>query len=69
MVSLILTKSRAALFVMTTLSWPWKAVGLLAVLPTSVADRLYELIARNRYRVFGRQEQCLHAASDAAKVP
>ena len=29
------------------------------VLPGAVLDRAYDVIARNRYRVFGRFEQCL----------
>ena len=54
-----LTKSRAALFVSRTLGWPWRAATLLGVLPTPLLDRLYDVVARNRYRVFGRREQCL----------
>jgi predicted DCC family thiol-disulfide oxidoreductase YuxK len=54
-----LTKGRASLFVMTALGWPWSAARLLGVLPDAVLDRLYDLVARNRYRVFGRSEQCL----------
>jgi predicted DCC family thiol-disulfide oxidoreductase YuxK len=52
-------KGRAAMFVLSTLGWPWKAAGLLGLLPTAFLDRLYDLVARNRYRVFGRNEQCL----------
>jgi predicted DCC family thiol-disulfide oxidoreductase YuxK len=53
-----LDKSRAALFVVTALGWPWKAAAVLGFLPTSLTDRLYDAVARNRYRLFGRQEQC-----------
>jgi predicted DCC family thiol-disulfide oxidoreductase YuxK len=54
-----LTKGRAALFVITALGWPWKAAGLLKVLPARVLDGVYDLIARHRYRIFGRYETCL----------
>ena len=54
-----LTKGRAALFVMTALGWPWKAAGLLSVLPDRVLDGTYDLVARNRYRIFGRYDRCL----------
>ena len=54
-----LTKGRAALFVITALGWPWKAAGLLKVLPARVLDGIYDLIARHRYRIFGRYETCL----------
>jgi predicted DCC family thiol-disulfide oxidoreductase YuxK len=53
----LLTRGRAALFVMTALGWPWSAGGLLRVLPTALLDSLYDVVARNRYRIFGR-ERC-----------
>jgi predicted DCC family thiol-disulfide oxidoreductase YuxK len=54
-----LTRSRAALFVCRSLGWPWKAATLFGVFPTALLDRVYDFVARNRYRVFGRREQCL----------
>lgn len=54
-----LIRSRAALFVVGAIGWPWKALTLFGVLPTVLLDRLYDVVARNRYRVFGRREQCL----------
>jgi predicted DCC family thiol-disulfide oxidoreductase YuxK len=54
-----LTRSRAALFVAGALGWPWKGATLFGVLPTPLLDRAYDFVARNRYRVFGRREQCL----------
>jgi predicted DCC family thiol-disulfide oxidoreductase YuxK len=53
------TKSGAALFVAHSLGWPWKAAGFFGLLPTAVLDRIYDLVARNRYAVFGRHEHCL----------
>lgn len=37
----------------------WPAVALLAYLPGSIADGVYDCIARNRYRLFGRTESCM----------
>jgi predicted DCC family thiol-disulfide oxidoreductase YuxK len=37
-----------------TLGWPWRGLAVLGWLPRSIADRVYDWIARNRYR-FGRQ--------------
>jgi predicted DCC family thiol-disulfide oxidoreductase YuxK len=54
-----LARSKAALFVAGQLGWPWKAAVMARVLPGAVLDRAYDVIARNRYRVFGRFEQCL----------
>jgi len=53
------SRSRAALFVAGELGWPWKMAALMRVLPTSILDHVYNVVARNRYRVFGRNEQCL----------
>jgi predicted DCC family thiol-disulfide oxidoreductase YuxK len=52
-------KSRAAIFVARELGWPWKALCAAGLLPTMALDSIYDLVARNRYRVFGRSETCL----------
>jgi predicted DCC family thiol-disulfide oxidoreductase YuxK len=54
-----LARSEAALFVAGQLGWPWKAAVIARLLPGAVLDRAYDVIARKRYRVFGRFEQCL----------
>jgi predicted DCC family thiol-disulfide oxidoreductase YuxK len=54
----LLSKAGAALFVMTTLGAPWRWLGLFGVFPTALLDRVYDLIARHRYRLFGRTESC-----------
>jgi predicted DCC family thiol-disulfide oxidoreductase YuxK len=53
------SRSSAVLFVAGELGWPWKVAVLVRVLPTAILDHVYSVIARNRYRVFGRYEQCL----------
>jgi predicted DCC family thiol-disulfide oxidoreductase YuxK len=55
----IFSRSGAALFVAGELGWPWKVAVLLRVLPTAILDRIYDLVARTRYRLFGRFEYCL----------
>ena len=54
-----LTRSRAALFVMNEIGWPWKLARVVEVLPTAILNRGYDLIAGSRYRVFGRYDHCL----------
>jgi predicted DCC family thiol-disulfide oxidoreductase YuxK len=54
-----LVKGRAALFVAREVGWPWRLVNVFAVLPAAVLDFAYDIVARYRYRVFGRFEQCL----------
>jgi predicted DCC family thiol-disulfide oxidoreductase YuxK len=58
------SRSSAALFVASQLGWPWKVAVLTRVLPTAILDHVYNLVARNRYRVFGRYEQCLIPRSE-----
>jgi predicted DCC family thiol-disulfide oxidoreductase YuxK len=53
------TRSDAVLFVAGQLGWPWKTARLMAVVPKAIRDRLYDVVARTRYRIFGRYDQCL----------
>ena len=55
----VLTRSRAALFVARELGWPWMLARPLGLLPTTILDWGYNLVARFRYRAFGRYDQCL----------
>ena len=59
-----LTRSRAAIFILSTLGWPWTLARVIGVLPTVILDGLYDLVARSRYRIFGRYEQCLVPGPD-----
>jgi predicted DCC family thiol-disulfide oxidoreductase YuxK len=50
-------KSGGALTVLGLLpGWGW--VGVLRVVPKSLRDTVYNLVARNRYRIFGKYEEC-----------
>lgn len=53
------TKSRAALRIARGMDAPWPALRALAVVPRAVADFVYDRVARNRYRLFGRTEACM----------
>lgn len=55
----LLRKGHAALFVADVLGWPWKAAGLMGALPVGLLDWGYDRVARHRYRVFGRFDQCV----------
>ncbi len=52
------TQSTAALRIARRLRWPWPFLFTLIVIPRFVRDFLYALIARNRYRWFGRSPSC-----------
>jgi predicted DCC family thiol-disulfide oxidoreductase YuxK len=59
--AVILHKSRGFLALVQYLCWPWPWLAVFSVLPSRLLDRPYDLIARNRYRWFGRREVCLIA--------
>lgn len=40
------------------LRWPWRAMGGMRVIPRSLRDRLYDTLARNRFRIMGRKQSC-----------
>lgn len=56
----------AILRVLHALGWPWRLAWLLWPIPAPLRDAAYRLIARNRYRWFGRSESCLLPPPGAA---
>ncbi len=53
------TESAAVLRIARKLRFPWPAAYLFILVPRSLRNALYKFVARNRYRWFGRDEQCL----------
>ena len=51
-------KSTAALAVARWLRWPWPLLTVFWIVPYPIRDWIYSWIAKNRYRWFGKQEQC-----------
>ena len=61
----LLSRLRAVVYVLQQLGGPLTYVSaILRVLPAPVQNFLYGLVARNRYRVFGRYETCPLPDSD-----
>jgi predicted DCC family thiol-disulfide oxidoreductase YuxK len=54
----VLARSQAVIHVLARLGWPWRAGALAAPLPTRVLDAAYGLVARRRYRLFGKHDAC-----------
>lgn len=52
-------RSDAVLEAARRLGGPWRLLGLFRIVPRPLRDAVYNWIARNRYRWFGRQEQCM----------
>lgn len=51
-------KSTGSIRMAQRLGFPWSLAALLYILPRPVRDAIYELVARNRIRWFGRREVC-----------
>jgi predicted DCC family thiol-disulfide oxidoreductase YuxK len=50
--------SDGVLAIYTGLGWPWRALATFYLVPKFLRDPIYRLIARNRYRLFGRRTSC-----------
>ncbi|WP_226010612.1 thiol-disulfide oxidoreductase DCC family protein [Halomicrobium salinisoli] len=51
-------KSTAALRTFRYLDGPWPLLYPMSYLPVGLRDRVYDLVAENRYRIFGKKEEC-----------
>ena len=54
-----LERSDAALAIAARLPYPWPLLGILRILPRALRDWAYRIVARNRYRWFGRSDTCM----------
>lgn len=54
----VFTRSSAALRILRCLAWPWPFLSVCYVFPRPLRDALYNLIAANRYRLFGKHDVC-----------
>ena len=52
------TKSSAALIIAKNLKGFWKLLYAFVIIPKPVRDFFYNLIANNRYKLFGEREFC-----------
>lgn len=54
----LLVKSAAVLYAAARLGGVWKLASVGRVVPRVVRDWFYDIVARYRYRVFGRYDSC-----------
>ena len=52
-------KSDAAIRVARHLRGGWRLIGAIKIIPRPIRNWTYDVIARNRYRWFGRSEGCM----------
>ena len=53
------TRSTGALKVMKKLNGLWPLLYSLKIIPKFIRDRIYKWIARNRYKWFGKKNECM----------
>ena len=65
----MLKDSDAVLAIYAGLGWPWQFMAVFRIVPRPLRDSIYRLIARNRYRLFGKRETCwLPRPEDAGRI-
>lgn len=55
---LVWMNSDAVLHMWAELGWPWRAAMIFKLVPRVLRDPVYKLVARNRYKWFGKRDQC-----------
>jgi predicted DCC family thiol-disulfide oxidoreductase YuxK len=55
----VYTRSNAALRIARRLPFPWPMMAGFMVVPRPLRDMVYDLIARHRYRWFGKRDACM----------
>ncbi len=53
------TKSDAALEIAQELGGIWKLTGVFSWIPTSIRNAIYDFVAKNRYKWFGKKDACM----------
>jgi predicted DCC family thiol-disulfide oxidoreductase YuxK len=54
----VLSKSDAGAFVLSQIGGFWTAISAFRFLPKALRNWGYDLVAKNRYRIFGKNESC-----------
>ena len=57
-------KSEGSIRMAEGLGFPWSLAAMFRILPMAWRDWLYEFIARNRLRFFGKRESCYRPSAD-----
>ena len=62
-----LRNSDAVLAIYAGLGWPWRALHIFRLVPRALRDPVYRLVAKNRYRIFGKRVTCWLPTPDQAQ--
>lgn len=63
----VLRDSDAVIAIWKELGWPWKIAGAAKIVPRPIRDTVYGFVARNRYRIFGKLDQCWVPTAEQAQ--
>jgi predicted DCC family thiol-disulfide oxidoreductase YuxK len=55
----VFTRSTAALRIARRLTFPWPLASAFLAVPRPLRDWIYDLVARHRYRWFGKRDHCM----------
>lgn len=57
-------KSDAVIEIIKELKWYWRMLNILKILPRKFRNLLYDFIASNRYKWFGKRNKCMIPTED-----
>ncbi len=58
------TKSSAALKIGKSFGGLWSLLGIFEWIPEKISNQVYDFIAKNRYKWYGKKENCMIPTSD-----
>ena len=50
-------RSNAAMHILSHTKYPWKLFYVFKIIPAWMRDPFYKLVAKNRYKIFGKKEE------------
>ena len=65
--SLYYVKSTAVLKILRKLGSLWPLLYVFIIVPPVIRDYIYDIVARNRYKWFGKEERCMVPNADNEK--
>jgi predicted DCC family thiol-disulfide oxidoreductase YuxK len=55
----VVSKSTAALKIASKLGFPTNILGVFLIIPSVISNLVYDFIAKNRYKWYGKKEACM----------
>jgi predicted DCC family thiol-disulfide oxidoreductase YuxK len=53
-------KSSAILHILKEMGGIWKLFFIFIIIPNFISDLIYKIIAKTRYKIFGRHDSCIY---------